>query len=119
MTFSAQLPAGDRVIVGRRLAREQRERLGLQAVAGEDGDAVAVDDVQRRPPAPQRVVVHRRQIVVNQRVGVNQLDRAGRRQREVDRRRLPEQRLALRAATASAAASVRIGRRRLPPANTL
>ena len=59
-----------------RLAREQRERLGLQAVAGEDRDAVAVDDVQRRPAAPQRVVVHRRQVVVDERVGVDELERA-------------------------------------------
>ena len=77
-----------------RLAREQRERFGLQPVAGEDRDAVAVDDVQRRPAATQRVVVHRRQVVVDQRVGVNQLDGARRRQREsaigvVGRARLP------------------------------
>ena len=67
-------------VVGRRLAREERERLGLQPVAGQNGDAVAVDDMQRRPSAPQRVVVHRRQVVVNQRVGVNQLDGARRRE---------------------------------------
>ena len=36
----------------------------------------------RRPSPPQRVVVHRRQIVVDQRVGVNELERAGRRQRQ-------------------------------------
>ena len=87
-----------------RLAREQRERLGLQAVAGENRDAVAVDDVQRRPAAAQRVVVHRRQVVVDQRVGVNQFDRAGGRQRE---RRTPRPAASLSArATASAAASV-------------
>ena len=80
------LRAADVGIVRRRLARQQRERLGLQAVAGEDRDAVAVDDVQRRPSAPQRVVVHRRQIVVDERVGVDQLERAGGRQRRVARR---------------------------------
>ena len=73
----------DRIVAGG-LAREQRERFGLQAVAGQNRDAVAVHDVQRRPAAPQRVVVHRRQIVVNERIGVNQLDGAGRRQRQVD-----------------------------------
>ena len=67
-------------VVRRRLAREERKRLGLEAVAGQDRDAVAVDDVQRRPSAAQRVVVHRRQVVVNQRVGVNQLDGARRRE---------------------------------------
>ncbi len=37
------------------------------------------DDVQRRPAAPQVVVVHRRQVVVDERVGVDHLERAGRR----------------------------------------
>src|SRR6476661_7197681 len=46
------------------LARQQRKRLGMQAIAGEDGDAVAVDDVERWPAAAQRVVVHRGEIVV-------------------------------------------------------
>ena len=77
----AQLAADDRRIVGRRLARQQREGLGLQAVAGENRNAVAVDHVQRRPSAPQRVVVHGGEIVVNQRVGVDQLDGARGRQR--------------------------------------
>ena len=101
---------------GRRLAREQRERLGVQAVAGENRHAVAVDDVQRRPAAPQRVVVHRGQVVVDERVGVNQLDRARGGQRAPCAAAPASRR---RRATASAAASVRIGRRRLPPANTL
>ena len=99
-----------------RFAREQRERLGLQAVAGENRDAVAVDDVQRRPAAAERVVVHRRQIVVDERVRVNQLDGARGGQREVDAAAVA---CARRAATASAAASVRTGRSRLPPAKTL
>ena len=68
-----------------RLAREERKRLGMQAVACEDGDAVAVHDMQRRPPAPERVVVHRREIVVNERVSMNELDRAGAGQCELDR----------------------------------
>ena len=44
------------------------------AVAREDRQPIAVHDVRRRPPAPQRVVVHRRQIVVDERVRVNHLD---------------------------------------------
>ena len=121
MRTTRSLRRDERRIVAGRLAREQRERLGLQPVAGEDGDAVAVDDVQRRPSAPQRVVVHRRQIVVDQRVGVNQLDGAGRGQREIAWRTRSSTG-ALRGAersTASAAASVSIGRSRLPPAKTL
>ena len=85
----AQLPCHASRIVARRLAREQRERLGVQAVARQDRDALAVDDVQRRPAAAQRVVVHRRQVVVDQRVGVNQLDGAGGGQGEADARLAP------------------------------
>ena len=62
--------------------REQRERLGQQSVARENRHAVAVNDVRRRPPAAQRVIVHRRKIVVDERVGVDQLDGAGAGQRE-------------------------------------
>ena len=65
-----------------RLARQQRERFREEAVAGEDRHALAEADVVRRPSAAQRVVVHGRQVVVDQRVGVNQLERARRRQRE-------------------------------------
>ena len=82
----AQLPRHQRRVEPLRLARQQAERLGLQAVAGENRHALAVHDVRRRPPAPQIVVVHRRQIVVNQRIGVDHLDRARRRHRRVARR---------------------------------
>ena len=61
------------------LAREQAERLGLQAVAGENCHALAVNHVRRWPPAAQVIVIHRREVVVDQRVGVNHLERAGRR----------------------------------------
>ena len=71
--------------VVRRVARQQREGFRVQAIAGEDGDAFAVDDVQRRPASPQRVVVHRRQVVVDERVGVNQLDGARGGEREIQR----------------------------------
>src|SRR4029453_2737002 len=66
----------------RRFPSEQRERLGQQTITCENRDAVAVDDVKRRPATTQRVVVHRGQVVVNQRVGVDQLDGAGRGQRQ-------------------------------------
>ena len=68
--------------------------------------AVAVDDVQRRPAAPQRVVVHGRQVVVDQRVGMDQFDRARGGQRGVARARRRSVRRPRRRATASAAASV-------------
>ena len=76
------------------------------------------DDVQRRPSAPQRVVVHRRQVVVDERVGVDELEAqaAGQRPRS---QRVGGVRAGASRATASAAASVRIGRSRLPPAKTL
>ena len=63
----------------RRLARllaEEPDRLGEEPVAGEDRDVLAELDVRGRQAAAQLVVVHRRQVVVDQRVGVDQLDRA-------------------------------------------
>ena len=48
---------------------------------------LAEDLVAGRPAAAQVVVVHRRQVVVDQRIGVDHLDGAGRRQRRLDRRR--------------------------------
>ena len=83
----AQLATLHGRVGGRRLAREQRERLRVKSVAGEDGDAVAVHGMQRRASTAQRVVVHGRQIVVNQRIRVNQLDRARARQRPIQQRR--------------------------------
>ena len=52
------------------------------ASPGEDGHRFAMDDVRGRASAPHGVVVHRREVVVDQRVGVDQLDRARRRHRE-------------------------------------
>ena len=54
---------------------EMADRLGEEAVAGQDRDVLPVDDVRRRSAPPQLVVVHRRQVVVDQRVGVDELDR--------------------------------------------
>jgi hypothetical protein len=56
------------------------EGLGVEAVAGEDRDVLPVGDVARGAPAPQVVVVHRGQVVVDERVRVDELDR--RRQRQ-------------------------------------
>ncbi len=66
--------------VGRRagVAREDAERQHLQRVAGQDGGGLVERAMTGRPAAAQVVVVHRRQVVVHQRVGVDQLDGAGR-----------------------------------------
>ena len=58
-------------------AGQQREGLGQQGVSGEDGEALAEHHVRGGASSPQGVVVHRRQIVVHERVGVDELDRAG------------------------------------------
>ena len=55
--------------------------LAQQGVARQDGETLAVHDVQRRLAAPQRVVVHRGEVVVNQGVRVDELDGARRRSR--------------------------------------
>ena len=57
---------------------------GEEAVAGQDRDVLPEDDVGRRSAPPQLVVVHRRQVVVDQRVGVDELDR-GRGGQHLDR----------------------------------
>ena len=54
------------------------KRLGQQSVARQDGDAFAGDDVQRRAASSHGVVVHRGQVVVDERVGMNQFDGARR-----------------------------------------
>ena len=51
-----------------------------QPVAGEDGHGLAEADVARGLAAAEVVVVHRRQVVVDQAVGVDQLDRGGERE---------------------------------------
>ena len=84
------------------------EGLGVERVAGEDRDVLAERDVARRAAAAQVVVVHRRQVVVDERVGVDQLDRGGERQ---DAR-------AGRSPIARAVASASTGRMRLPPASS-
>ena len=74
---------------GRRVGEREPERLGEQRVAREQRDALAERDVRARPAAPLVVVVERRQIVVDERERVHELDRRGGRQRRLglDRRR--------------------------------
>ena len=62
-----------------RLVREQVEGEHLQRVAGEDRRRLVERPVRRRPAATQVVVVHRGQVVVDERIGVDQLDGGGRR----------------------------------------
>ena len=56
------------------------EGLGVQPVPGEDRDVLAELDVARRLSPAQVVVVHRGQVVVDERIRMDQLDRAGERQ---------------------------------------
>ena len=62
-------------------ARENVEGEGQEAVAGEDGGRLVEFFVCRRLPAPQVVIVHRRQIVVHQRVAVHAFERGAGHQR--------------------------------------
>ena len=83
----------------------------LQRIAGEDRDGFTVDDVTGGLAAPQIVVVERRQIVMDERVGVDHLDRRPELFHAGGNAPSP--------ATMRAASMHRIGRRRLPPAKTL
>ena len=56
------------------------KRLRQQRVARQHGDAFAEDLVVGRLAAAEIVVVHRRQIVVDERIGVDAFDGAGERQ---------------------------------------
>ena len=79
-TFSSSVPC---------LAlQDERERLGEQGVAGQDGDVLAEDHVAGRLAAPQVVVVDGRQVVVDEGVGVDELE--GGRCRQRRRQRPPE-----------------------------
>jgi len=76
---------GDAVVGG----RQDLERERLHGVAGKHRLGHPEADVHRRLAAAQDIVVHARQVVVDQRVGVDELDRAGcaqrRRTHAVDR----------------------------------
>ena len=57
---------------------------GLEGVAGEDGDGFSENLMTRRASATQVVIIERGQIVVDERVGVNQLERAGGRKGQIE-----------------------------------
>ncbi len=59
-----------------RRARQRRERQRQQAVAGQNRHRLAEHFVVGGLAAPQVVVVERRQVVVNQRIGVDEFERA-------------------------------------------
>jgi hypothetical protein len=63
------LPLGSRGEPG--VLAEDLERERLQRVAGENRGRLVEFDVRRRTAAAQVIVVHRRQVVVHERVGVN------------------------------------------------
>ena len=92
-------------MVGQHLKRQREQRIARQNRHG-----VAEDFVAGELAAAVIVVIERRQIVVDQRISVDQFERAG--GREVRGARLL-------ARTARAASRHRMGRMRLPPANRL
>ena len=63
-----------RVSPGNGASREQFEGERLKRVAGEDRGGFVERDMHGRLAAAQAVVVHRRQVVVHQRVGMDQFD---------------------------------------------
>jgi hypothetical protein len=71
---------GRRHFAGQNLKRERQQR-----IAGQNRRGFSEFLVTRRLAAPHVVVVHCRQVVVNQRVCVNHFDRTGRRQRSISR----------------------------------
>ncbi len=70
----------------RLVARGEPDRLREQRVAGEDADALPELLPRRGVAAPLLVVVHRRQVVVDERERVDELDRERRRHHLLDRR---------------------------------
>ena len=60
-------------------ARQNVEREGQQRVAGEDRGRLVVGLVRGRLAAAQVVIVHRRQVVVHQRIAVHAFERGSRR----------------------------------------
>jgi len=55
------------------------ERLGGQGIAGQDAAGFAENLVIGRPPPAHVVVVHGRQIVVDERIGMDELETGGKR----------------------------------------
>ena len=59
-------------------SRQHLEGQGLERIAGEDGGGLVKGPMHRGLPATQVVIVHGREVIVNQRVGMDQLQRHGR-----------------------------------------
>ena len=87
---SVPLAWASRRIISRRRAgstaadgvlRQDFECQHLQRIAGEDRGRFVEGAVRGRAAAAQVVVIHGRQVVVNERIGVDQLDGRGRRRR--------------------------------------
>ncbi len=76
-----QVGTHPRIVVSRRV-RENLERQRVQAIPGEDGIRLAERLVEGRLAAPKVGIVHARQVVVDQRIGMNQFDGACGRHRE-------------------------------------
>ena len=72
-----------RIRIGRRVG-QNLEREGLEGVAGEDRGRLVEGPVHGRPAPAQVVVVHGRQVVVDERVAVQQFERAPRRAADPD-----------------------------------
>ncbi len=72
----ARAPSRARVAGGPR--REKLEAESLQRVAREQRRRFAEDDVARGPSPAQRIVVHARQVVVDERIRMEKLERRGR-----------------------------------------
>ena len=71
----------------RSVIREDTKSIGQQAVAGKDGGRLVEGLVDRRQAAPQIVVVHRRQIVMDQRIAMDAFERRGDSERRLSLRR--------------------------------
>ena len=71
-SIRASLAIGDAIELREHLKRESE-----QGVAGEDRDRFAEHFVASGPAAPQVVVIERGQIIVDQRIGMDQLQRGG------------------------------------------
>ena len=84
------------------IARQQVEREGQQAVAGQDRRRLVERLVGGRLAAAQIVIVHRRQVVVHQRIAMHAFERGAGQQRALARH--VEQVGALRPAETAAAA---------------
>ena len=78
------LPAAQRALRRKRRGEHRFKGESLQRVARQHGGGLAEHLVVRRLAAAQIVVVHARQIVVNERIGMQQLHAAGGGKRSVN-----------------------------------